>query len=248
MALTVGPDCLGTSEESWHRSGWIEQLAVWRLPPCRSVVVVAPHPDDEALGVGGLLQHLGRQAAAIELVAVTDGESSHARSGRITGDRLAAWRRRERDEALCRLGLSDIFVTSLHLPDGRVADSEAMLGAALARRLGPDTLCVAPWRHDGHPDHDACGRAAAAAAADNSAVLAEYLVWAWHWATPDDGQIPAGRARRFGLSYRDWSRKRWAIDAFRSQLDSLGPAPEDGPILPAAIVERFRRRHEVVLV
>ena len=63
MALTVGPDCLGTSEDIWHRSGWIEQLAVWRLPPCRSIVVVAPHPDDEALGVGGLLQQLGRQAA-----------------------------------------------------------------------------------------------------------------------------------------------------------------------------------------
>lgn len=247
MALTVGPNRLGTSEEVWHRSGWIEQLPVWRLPLCRSIVVVAPHPDDEALGVGGLLQQLGRQAA-IEIVAVTDGEASHARSGRITADRLAAWRRRERDEALSRLGLSDIVVTSFHLPDGRVADSEAMLGAALARRLGPDTLCVTPWRHDGHPDHDACGRAAAAAAADNGAVLAEYLVWAWHWATPDEGQIPAGRARRIGLSHQDQRRKRWAIDAFRSQLNPLGPAPEDGPILPAAIVERFRRCHEVVLV
>ncbi len=248
MALTVGPDCLGTPEELWQRSGWIDDLAEWAVPPVSSVLVVAPHPDDETLGVGGVLQRLGARGAAIEVVAVTDGEASHAGSSAVTPGRLAAWRAEERDLALARLGLSGARVTSLHLADGRVEHLVDRLAEALADRLRPGVLCLAPWRGDGHPDHDASGRAAALAAGQAAARLVEYPVWAWHWATPDGGEIPAGRARRVELDAGEQHRKGWAIDAFQSQLAALGPRPEDGPILPPAIVSRFRRRREVVLV
>jgi LmbE family N-acetylglucosaminyl deacetylase len=248
MALTVGPDCLGTPEEVWRGSGWIGGLAEWPVPPVSSVLVVAPHPDDETLGVGGLLQRLGELGPAIEVVAVTDGEASHAGSSTITPARLATWRAAERDLALSRLGLPEVKVTSLHLGDGEVSRRADRLAEVLADRLGPDGLCLAPWRHDGHPDHDACGLAAATAAGRMSATLVEYPVWAWHWATPVGGEIPAERARRFDLNGGERDRKDWAIEAFHSQLAALGSAPEDGPILPAAIVRRFQRGQEVVLV
>lgn len=248
MALTVGPNCLGTPEEVWRGSGWIEDLAEWPVPPVSSVVVVAPHPDDETLGVGGLLQRLGALGAVIEVVAVTDGEASHAGSSRVTPARLATRRAAERDLALSRLGLPEVTVTSLHLDDGAVSRQADLLAEALAARLGPDALCLAPWGHDGHPDHDACGRAAAIAAGQTAAMLVEYPVWAWHWATPDGGEIPADRARRVELNGGEQDRKGWAIEAFQSQLAALGPALEDGPILPAMIVRRFRRGQEVVLV
>ena len=53
-------------------------------------------------------------------------------------------------------------------------------------RLGPDDLCLSPWRSDGHPDHDATGHAAVAAARLTRTPVLEYLVWAWHWATPEN--------------------------------------------------------------
>ncbi len=51
---------------------------------------------------------------------------------------------------------------------------------------GRHTLLVAPWRHDGHPDHEAAGRAAAAAARRTGARLLEYPLWLWHHTAPDD--------------------------------------------------------------
>jgi LmbE family N-acetylglucosaminyl deacetylase len=248
MELTVGPDQLGTPEDEWRRSGWVESLAAWSPPAVRSVVVVAPHPDDETLGAGGLLQRLAGLGAVIEVVAVSDGEASHAGSTAIAPHRLAAVRAQERDLALSRLGLAGAKVTSLHLPDGCISDWTDTLTEALAARLGPGSLCLAPWRHDGHPDHDACGRAAERAAAAGAATLIEYLVWAWHWATPGGGQLPAGRARRVDLSDGQRAAKSWAVEAFASQLIALGPEPDDGPILPPPILSRFRRPHEVVLV
>jgi LmbE family N-acetylglucosaminyl deacetylase len=248
MALRVGPDCLGTPEETWRRSGCIDDRPEWSIPAVSSVVVVAPHPDDETLGDGGLLQRLKASGASIEVVAVTDGEASHAGSPTITPDRLAAWRADERDLALARLGLDDVSVTRLRLADGRVEHRVGELSEALAVRLGPDCLCLAPWCHDGHPDHDACGRAARTAAVATGARLAEYPVWAWHWATPDGGEIPAERARRVELTEGERDRKSWAIEAFQSQLVASGPAAQDGPILPGPIVRRFRRRYELVPV
>jgi LmbE family N-acetylglucosaminyl deacetylase len=248
MALTVGPDHLGTPEALWRCSGWIEGLLEWDVPSVASAVVVAPHPDDETLGLGGLLQMLSARGAAVEVVAVTDGEASHAGSTRVTRAELAAWRADERDLALSRLGLAGGAVVRLRLADGQVAGSVDRLAELIASRLQPGTLCLAPWCHDGHPDHDASGLAAATAAAASGALLVEYPVWAWHWATPDGGELPAGRARRIPLTAGQVAQKSWAIEAFQSQLTAIGTAPEDGPILPAPILQRFQRDHEVVWV
>ena len=74
----------------------------------RRVVVLAAHPDDEVLGVGGLLRRADRRLAA-EIVAVwaTDGEASHP--GSTSLDRSPSWRALRRAESrrrAARLGVS----------------------------------------------------------------------------------------------------------------------------------------------
>jgi hypothetical protein len=65
----------GTAEEVWRR--WLDRMPLpeVELADLGTPVVVAPHPDDEVLAVGGLLALAG----AAELVAVTDGGASHPR-------------------------------------------------------------------------------------------------------------------------------------------------------------------------
>ena len=53
----------------------------------------------------------------------------------------------------------------LGLPDSHLAQREDALAQALAPLVGPRTLVVAPWRRDGHTDHESAGRVAARVAA-----------------------------------------------------------------------------------
>jgi len=235
---------LGTSEAAWAASPWLPGLARLDMATFTNVVIVAPHPDDEVLGAGGLVQKLCRLGADLEICAVTDGEASHPAVDREVLRRV---RTDESTTALRRLGALGAMRSRLGFHDGDVAAHGAELTAALSRRLGPGSLCVAPWRRDGHPDHDACGSAAAAAVASTGARLLEYPVWAWHWADPAGHDLPWASCRRLDLDRRARARKRWATRAFRSQIQPFGPGPDRAAILPAPVLRRFWRQFEVYI-
>jgi LmbE family N-acetylglucosaminyl deacetylase len=193
------------------------------------VVVLAPHPDDEVLGCGGTLAALARIGTPIHLVAVTDGESSHP----SRSDELRALRAIERTEALRRLGLQDAHVHRLGLPDGAVNEDEVV--EAARPLLAESDVVLAPWDQDGHPDHDAVGRAATRLPGRHLA----YLVWAWHWAEP--GDLPLDRAFRISLGDAGRRDKERAVEAFDSQLEG------DRPILPRPVLDRLLRADEVLI-
>jgi LmbE family N-acetylglucosaminyl deacetylase len=229
----------GTAETDWQ--AWAAPAGWPALPldPPEPPLVVAPHPDDEILGVAGLLALLG----AADLVAVTDGEASHPGSTVHTHAELATIRRAETAEALRRLGVTGA-VHRAGQPDGGI--DEDALAATLEPLLAPGRWCLATWREDGHPDHEAVGRAAARACATTGARLLEYPIWTWHWAYPGDPHVPWHRARRIELTPVAEAAKAAAIAAFPSQIAPLGPAEADAAILPPHVLARFARPFEVV--
>jgi len=245
VALIVDDKHLGTSEERWRGAGLHEDLLQVGPINARRLVVVSPHPDDEVFGAGGLIQAALSQRVPVEVVAVTDGEASHPNSSLATTRNLARVRRDESREALGRLGWPSPLITRLHIADGAVTENRDELETALARILLPDDLCVAPWRRDGHPDHDACGESALAVSRVVGVRMLGFLVWAWHWADPEGDNIPWDACRRLDLSRRARARKRWASAAFNSQTRSLGPDIEDAAVLPAPLMRRFWRPYEV---
>lgn len=245
MQLIVDVEHLGHSEAAWKKSEYPNSLS--RLDPGRPrrVLFVAPHPDDEVFGAGGLIQHALSEKIPIEIVAVTDGEGSHPLSEVAQTLNLAEKRFRESKEALRRLGWDQPVITRLHLPDSNVAECRVQLQAALASILRPEDLCVAPWRHDGHPDHDVCGESALHASHAAGAKTLSYLVWAWHWANPQGTDIPWRQCRRFDMTRRARARKRWAVRAFESQIQAIGPDFGDAAVLPSPLLRRFWRPYEV---
>lgn len=44
-----------------------------KLDECAGLVVVAPHPDDETLGIGATAAQLAASGVPVQLVAVSDG-------------------------------------------------------------------------------------------------------------------------------------------------------------------------------
>jgi LmbE family N-acetylglucosaminyl deacetylase len=161
---------------------------------------------------------------------------------------LAATRVEESADARSRLGLDGCPVDRLGMPDGRVATYEDDLTGVLRPLIDGADLVLAPWRNDGHPDHDACGHAAARAAIDCGTPLIEYLVWMWNWARPDDPRVPWVQGRRVDLDCGEREAKYLAMDAFRSQTRPIGPGPTDAAVLPAAVLAYHRRPFEVLLV
>ncbi|MGV3563448.1 MAG: PIG-L deacetylase family protein [Nocardioides sp.] len=196
------------------------------------LVVVSAHPDDESLGVGGLIAHAHRAGIGVYLVLLTAGESSHPPAEHCSRHSLATRRLAEMDAAVDLLAPGSPVVF-LGAPDGGVADVEEEVVAALGEIVGEGhgTLLVAPWRRDGHPDHDAAGRAAARVAASSGARLVEYPLLMWHRLQPDEA--PWEQMAVLRLDEASLETKLAAIRAHASQIRSAGgaPAPLDGHFL-----------------
>lgn len=230
--LSAFPIVAPTPETEWR--ALVAGAPEWPLP-ARPVLVVAPHPDDETLAVGGLLAELSRRSSSVHVLAVTDGEMSHPGHPGLAPRRIA-----EQTAALATLGLG-APAERLGLPDTEVARHVDTLADAIARRSGPATVVLAPWAHDGHADHEACALAARRAADRRGSTLVSYPVWAWQWATVDD--LATAGLRRITLDAGARNDKARAVTCHRSQVTAF-----DGPevVGPAALV-RFARPWEVVL-
>lgn len=243
----------GTPLQLWQTSSHLAQLPVADIlelvPEGARAVIIAPHPDDEVLGCGGFLQVLAAAGRPLQLISVTDGSASHPGSRRWPVERLSAVRPQESAEALRRLGLPLHSLKWLRggFADSQVAAREAQLGEFIARYLRPSDVVFTTWREDGHCDHEAVGRASAAAAQRVGATLYELPVWTWHWATPEDSLVPWDRARKILLTPALVARKRHAIHAFASQLEG---DPQIGlpPVLAPFVLDRLLQPFEVVFL
>ncbi len=191
-------------------------------------VVVVPHPDDEALGCGGLLALLRQADQPVTAVLVSDGSMSHPHSRDFSAVARRELRYAEFRHALSILGIdeSDANVRYLHQPDSRVptkgqpgfTEAAGQLAAFLAEKQ-PATVLV-PWRRDPHPDHRATSQLVAAALAQlpQPPRRLEYVVWAWERAAPADLPQP-GEGTGFQLEIATvLAQKQHAIAAHRSQL------------------------------
>lgn len=133
-------------------------------------LVVAPHPDDETLGTGGLLQRLRSTGAMLRLLRLTDGEANPwpqrwlERRWRIDAAARARWAARRRDEcaaALAVLGVDPVReLVAFRWPDGGVTAQLLEDPVRTVARFRAEILAFAPTHvvvpaaDDRHPDHN----------------------------------------------------------------------------------------------
>jgi LmbE family N-acetylglucosaminyl deacetylase len=152
-----------------------------------SVVVVAPHPDDETLGCGGVLALLAGERASVHVAFVTDGTASHPGHPVVTPSEMAARRVAEARVATRVLGIASDNLTFLGARDGTLShldqgEFEEIAGgiAGILRRFAPG-LMLLPCRHDGSSEHDAAFTITQEALeqAGLKPRILEYPVWSW---------------------------------------------------------------------
>jgi LmbE family N-acetylglucosaminyl deacetylase len=102
-----------------------------RIPPAARVLIFAPHPDDETLAAGGLMQQVEAGGGSARVVFVTDGDgyveavrASVASHRPSTADFLAYGRQRQEEAvaAVQRLGVHLGDVDFLGFPDDGIDD------------------------------------------------------------------------------------------------------------------------------
>ncbi len=138
--------------------------------PTDRILIVAPHPDDESIATGGLIQAARASGAAVHVIVLTDGDANVwpqrwiEKRWRIDAAARARWGARRREEArdaMRVLGLQEGDAIFLGLPDLGLtdllmrADTDvvACLRAVVAE-FAPSYL-VLPDLSDRHPDHSA---------------------------------------------------------------------------------------------
>jgi LmbE family N-acetylglucosaminyl deacetylase/glycosyltransferase involved in cell wall biosynthesis len=119
------------------------------------LLVLAPHPDDEVIGCGGLVAQHAREERGIRVLIATDGAEADANAK--DRESYRSTREQESRQGLQLLGVEDVHF--LRYPDRGL---EAAAVAADIRRhmveFRPDLIAV-PSPVEIHPDHFALSRA-----------------------------------------------------------------------------------------
>ncbi|MCR8911519.1 PIG-L family deacetylase [Barnesiella sp. ET7] len=207
-----------------------------------SVLIVAPHPDDEVLGCSGLIQRLLNEGKQVDVAILSGGGKSHAGCCKIDESTLIESRRNLSRKAAEILGLSLEHLHFLDYPDGCIAFdcSETDLLKKLIKTLQPKAIFV-PHKGEGWSDHLEAGRIVRKLAGETSGVsFYEYCVWFWYY---NVWNIDRKKAFVLTMTEEELSRKNEAIDAYIKPKAPCGN-PWSG-VLPSVFVWANRWRKEL---
>jgi len=193
------------------------------------LMLIAPHPDDEALACSVILQQAVRAGAAIRIVYVTDGDDNPwpqralERRWRLSASDRKRWGKLRRTESLAALRVLDIGsadVQFLGLPDQGLTDlllrdcNSALARIAQVIDDWSPTDILAPSMFDIHPDHNAV-------AVMTRLIFADFVtsgVSQWNYLV--HGRSPAffDRAAQLSPSEVEIATKRDAIRCHQTQI------------------------------
>ena len=211
-----------------------------------TVLVLAPHADDETLGCGEAIVAARRLGRKVAIALVTDGAASHPNSRTHPPHVMRDLRRQEFAAAVAVL-CPTIRTVAFDFPDaastGDEAERERLLAALepFAREVEPAVIWTA-WEYDPHCDHCATARAARVLGERLGVPVLSYVVWGRF-----GERLPEGSMARFASAPAN-GRKRAAASHYRSQLTHLVTDDPDGFVMPAALTEHFLSTPEIFVL
>lgn len=212
-----------------------------------AILVVAPHPDDETLGCGGLIALCARAQHPVSVLAMTNGEASHP-GDQIWQHKLGQIRQQEQRNALKTLGVPNPDVISLALPDGGLdrlsGDKSREISALIEAKMKPRNIktLFLPAIDDCHNDHQETARLLAKIAT-NYPVKFVFSYQIWPPATRSAPVSSNEVAYKLDIA-QVLTLKKQAIEEFRSQLGDIEPARTEGFRIPQVLLEKKLEAHE----
>ncbi|MDE6393223.1 MAG: PIG-L family deacetylase [Muribaculaceae bacterium] len=207
-------------------------------------LIIAPHPDDEALGCGGLIARLCAANNPPHVAILTGGGGSLRGWAEIAEVDVIKARRRLTLDSARQLGLPKENIHFLDFEDGSI---EARLKTEIDRLgelidiIKPDNIFV-PHSGEGWPDHLAA-REIGIELAPPSTVVWEYCVWMWYY---NVWNLDWKNAYVLRMSSKELNSKLQAVDAYVKPLSSCGK-PWSG-ILPKLFIKANTSKSELYFI
>ena len=179
------------------------------MPPLRLLAVLA-HPDDESLGIGGVLARYAAEGVETFLVTATRGERGRLGTERPGGEILGPIREREVRAAAEVLGVREVRFLDYQDAELDLAPPAEASGriAREIRRIRPQVVVTFPFDGNyGHPDHIAISQLTGAALVEAAA--------------PGPGGEPHRVDKLYWMAWSDqqWSNYREAFGDIVSNVD-----------------------------
>jgi LmbE family N-acetylglucosaminyl deacetylase len=216
----------------------------------QSILIVAPHSDDETLGCGGAIALLRQLDIIIKVLVVSDGTKSHPNSQTYPSHVLKKLREQESLAALNILGVTASAVTFWGMPDGAVdlsiqSEQAILLAKQYLKDLQPSIMFL-PWRKDNHRDHRASWQLLNTASQNlvNSPRILEYPIWGS--IKQKDPMTESINCWRLDIS-SVLELKQKAISQYRSQIGDLIDDDPQGFCLTPEMLQNFIQPWETYL-
>jgi len=142
------------------------------LSSFQRALVLVPHPDDEAIGCGGLISSLVKAGCEVLTLLVSDGSGGPGAPFNASATRLNEFK-----QSIGILGGQEL--NRLMLEDSNLVAYKITLREQIKKHIlqcTPD-LIIAPWLGDSHPDHSVIGVCASDLSDELNLSLIAYEVW-----------------------------------------------------------------------
>lgn len=134
-------------------------MATWQK--AERILVILPHPDDEAFGLSGTLAKSIEEGAHVTYACLTLGEMGRTMgvppfANRVT---LPQFRKKELEESCLAIGIQDVRLLGFHDKMIEFEDQDKLDGSidAIIKEVRPEIILTFYPGYSVHPDHDACG-------------------------------------------------------------------------------------------
>lgn len=215
------------------------------LPVYNKILIIAPHPDDEILGCGGLIIRQMQNNKKVSVIILSGGEASHAGCCNIDADKLKKERRTLSLKAAEITKLPHENIHFLNFVDGNInkTDREVENLQKTISQINPDAVFVTN-PYEKWSDHILSGEFIKELLFDKNIALFEYCVWFWFYMPLRKiFNINWKKAQAIKLSDQEMKLKNLGIDCYINPKAECSK-PYSG-VLPKTFIQSNRWNKEL---
>lgn len=210
----------------------------------KRTLILAPHPDDEAIGCGGLIARLCEEGQPPHVVVMTGGGGSLRGYSDMPESEVVKARRMLTLDSAKALGLPESNIHFLDFVDGHIGDrpeSEMERLKGIINEIKPEAIFV-PHSGEGWPDHLNTQEIILNSQLPTlkSAQIYEYCVWMWYY---NVWRLDWKNAFQLKMTDSEHAAKLKAVDAYIRPLAPCGQ-PWSG-VLPKPFIKANTARREL---